>query len=238
MTREQNITGAHNPFCHFLSIAALQRDHILKALYLIDAFAQIESRPIKKIPLLRGRTVANLFFEPSTRTRTAFTLAATRLSADVLNIDVQTLALHKGESLLDTLATLESMRCDLFVVRHALSGAAEFIASRLPAHVALIDAGDGCHEHPTQALVDMYTISKHKPDWSRLSVALVGDIAHSRVASSNILALNCLGVPDIRVIGPATLVPPEIERRGVRVYHRLADGMRDVDVFKALRLQT
>lgn len=236
----QAIRGSEerNVFTKFLSIAALKKDHILEILRLIDAFVQIENRAIKKVPLLRGRTVANLFFEPSTRTRTAFTLAATRLSADVLNVDTQSLALNKGESLLDTLATLENMSCDLFVVRHSLSGAAQFIASHMPPHISVINAGDGCHEHPTQALVDMYTISRHLPEWKSISVALIGDVAHSRVARSDILALSRLGVSDIRVVAPATLVPYGIENFGVKVYHNMEQGLRNVDVVVALRLQT
>lgn len=232
-----NLGGAR-AFTNFLSIAALERSHILRILKLIEAFVQIENRPVKKVPLLRGRTVANLFFEPSTRTRTAFTMAATRLSADVLNIDVQNLALNKGESLLDTLATIENMRCDLFVVRHGLSGAAEFIASHTPPEVSIVNAGDGCHEHPTQALVDMYTISRRLPEWSKLSVALIGDIAHSRVARSDMLALSLLGVRDVRAIAPDTLIPKGVEKMGVKVFRDIKEGLRDVDVVIALRLQT
>ncbi|MDD9818196.1 MAG: aspartate carbamoyltransferase catalytic subunit [Gammaproteobacteria bacterium] len=222
---------------HFLSITGLRREHLEEILELAVSFTETGQRAVKTIPLLRGRTIANLFFEPSTRTQTTFELAAKRLSADVINIDARNSATNKGESLLDTLKTLEAMRCDMFVIRHPHSGAAHFIASRVSPRVSVINAGDGCHAHPTQAMVDAFTILRHKPSPASLRVALVGDIAHSRVARSEIEALRLLGVREIRVIGPKTLIPRGIEGMGVRVHHDLATGLRGVDVIMPLRLQ-
>ena len=189
------------------------------------------------MPLLRGKTIVNLFFEASTRTRTTFELAAKRLSADVLNLNINYTATVKGESLLDTLRNLEAMYTDMFVVRHADSGAAQFIAKHVAPHVSVINAGDGRHAHPTQAMLDVFTIRRHKPDFSKLCVAIVGDIMHSRVARSQILALNTLGAGEVRVVGPKTLIPIEVERLGVRVFHDIAQGLKDVDVVIMLRLQ-
>ena len=192
---------------------------------------------MKKVPLLRGKTITNLFFESSTRTRTTFELAAKRLSADVLNLNISTSATSKGESLLDTLHNLEAMYCDMFVVRHASSGAAHFIAKHCAPHISVINAGDGSHSHPTQAMLDMLTIRQHKGDFTPLRVAIVGDILHSRVARSQILALNTLGVSEVRVIGPRTLLPYDARSLGVHVYHDLIAGITDVDVVIMLRLQ-
>jgi aspartate carbamoyltransferase catalytic subunit len=189
------------------------------------------------VPLLRGKTVVNLFFEPSTRTRTTFELAAKRLSADVLNLNIDSSSTSKGESLQDTLHTLEAMHCDMFVIRHANSGAAHFIATQVAPHVRVINSGDGRHAHPTQALLDMFTIRRHKPDFRRLRVAIVGDVAHSRVARSEIHALRALDVAEIRVVGPRTLIPAGIESMGVRVFNDLEAGIRDADVIVMLRLQ-
>jgi aspartate carbamoyltransferase catalytic subunit len=202
-----------------------------------ESFTGVKDRSIKKVPLLRGKTVANLFFEPSTRTRTTFELAAKRLSADVLNIAMSTSATTKGESLLDTLRNLEAMHVDMFVVRHAQSGAAHFIAQQVAPHVSIINAGDGRHAHPTQAMLDVFTIRRHKPDFGSLTVAIVGDIKHSRVARSQIHALNTLLTGEVRVIAPQTLLPAEVESLGVRVFHSLDEGLRDADVVIMLRLQ-
>ena len=163
---------------HFLSIEGLNKPLLQTILDYAESFATVGERPIKKIPLLRGKTIANLFFEPSTRTRTTFELAAKRLSADILNLNISTMATSKGEILSDTLHTLEAMHCDMFVVRHANSGAAHYITSQVASHISVINAGDGRHEHPTQAMLDMFTIRQHKKDFTKLSVAIVGDVLH------------------------------------------------------------
>jgi len=222
---------------HFLTIEGLSRDMLTSILDTAESFTSVKDRSIKKFPLLRGKTVANLFFEPSTRTRTTFELAAKRLSADVLNIAMSTSATTKGESLLDTLRNLEAMHVDMFVVRHAQSGAAHFIAQQVAPHVSIINAGDGSHAHPTQAMLDVFTIRRHKPDFGALSVAIVGDIRHSRVARSQIHALNTLLTGEVRVIAPQTLLPADVETLGVKVFHSLNEGLRDVDVIIMLRLQ-
>ena len=222
---------------HFLTTEGLDRQILANILDYAESFAGVSGRAVKKVPLLRGKTVANLFFEASTRTRTTFELAAKRLSADVLNVNIATSATNKGEALQDTLHTLEAMHCDLFVVRHGNSGAAHFIAGQVADNVHVINAGDGRHAHPTQAMLDLFTMRRHKPDFESLRIAIVGDIAHSRVARSNIHALNTLGVSDIRVIAPKTLVPVAIESLGVRVFHDLDAGLSDVDVISMLRLQ-
>ncbi len=222
---------------HFLTIEGLRREMLVGLLDTAESFAEVTERSVKKVPLLRGKTIVNLFFENSTRTRTTFELAAKRLSADVININAQTSATSKGETLLDTLRNLEAMHCDMFVVRHPDSGAAHFIARHAAAHVSVINAGDGRHAHPTQALLDMFTIRRHKQDFHPLIVAIVGDVLHYRVARSQIHALSTLGVQEIRVIAPRTLVPPMPEALGVHVYHDLDQGLRDVDVIIMLRLQ-
>jgi len=222
---------------HFLTIEGLPRDMLVSILDTAESFTSVKDRSIKKVPLLRGKTVANLFFEPSTRTRTTFELAAKRLSADVLNIAMSTSATTKGESLLDTLRNLEAMHVDMFVVRHAQSGAAHFIAQQVAPHVSIVNAGDGRHAHPTQAMLDVFTIRRHKPDFGDLTVAIVGDIRHSRVARSQIHALNTLLTGEVRVIAPQTLLPADVETLGVKVFHSLNEGLRDVDVIIMLRLQ-
>jgi aspartate carbamoyltransferase catalytic subunit len=222
---------------HVLSIEGLPRALLLALLDAAESFAGVGDRAVKKVPLLRGKTIANLFFEPSTRTRTTFELAAKRLSADVLNISIETSSARKGESLLDTLRNLEAMHCDMFVVRHPHSGAAHFIASHVEPHVRVVNAGDGQHAHPTQALLDIFTIRRLKPDFSNLIIVIVGDIAHSRVARSDIHALNILSVAELRVVGPRTLIPPGIEALGVRVFYDLKAGLRDVDIVIMLRVQ-
>lgn len=223
---------------HFLTVEGLKRQTLTDILDLAESFATVDAQSVKKVPLLRGKTIANLFFESSTRTRTTFELAAKRLSADVLNINIQTSATTKGESLLDMLHNLEAMHCDMFVVRHADSGAAHFIARHVAPHVSVVNAGDGRHAHPTQGMLDMFTIRRHKgADFGKLRVAIVGDIMHSRVARSQIHALNILGVGELRVIAPKTLVPPEAGALGVHVFHDMARGLKDVDVVIMLRLQ-
>lgn len=222
---------------HFLTTEGLDRDTLTHILDTAEGFMGASDQGLKKVPLLRGRTVANLFFENSTRTRSTFELAAKRLSADVLNIDIQRSATAKGESLLDTLNNLQAMLCDMFVVRHAESGAAHFIAQHVEPHVSVINAGDGRHAHPTQAMLDMFTIRRFKGDFTQLSVAIVGDILHSRVARSQIHALKMLGVPDIRAVGPTTLLPEELSELGVSIYRDMASGLADVDVAIMLRLQ-
>ena len=227
----------HGRLKHFLTIEGLPRSLLLDILNRAESFSGVGERAVKKVPLLRGKTIANLFFEPSTRTRTTFELAAKRLSADVLSLNIASSATRKGESLLDTLRTLEAMHCDMFIVRHADSGAAHYIASRVAPGVSVINGGDGRHAHPTQAMLDLYTIRKHKGDFSQLRVAIVGDILHSRVARSEIHALSIIGVNEIRVIGPRTLIPRDIQTLGVHVFHNLAAGIAGADVIIMLRLQ-
>ena len=222
---------------HFLSIKNISKELFTEILERAESFQPLGAREIKKLPLLRGKTVANLFFEPSTRTRTTFELAAKRLSADVINIDIQTSATKKGESLKDTLRTLESMQTDIFIVRHPESGAANFIAGLVGDHVSVINAGDGRHEHPTQAMVDIFTILRHKNNLRDLIVSIVGDVNHSRVARSEIHALKMIGVKEIRVVGPKTLIPDQIEEIGVKPFFRLEAGIEGADVVMALRLQ-
>lgn len=222
---------------HFLSIEGLKRSMLVEILDLAESFAGVTEQSVKKVPLLRGKTIVNLFFEASTRTRATFELAAKRLSADVLNINIDTSSTVKGETLLDTLQNLEAMYCDMFVVRHADSGAAHFIAEHVLPHVHVINAGDGSHAHPTQAMLDMFTIRRVKGEFAPLTVAIVGDILHSRVARSQIHALTTLGVNEVRVIAPKTLIPKEVETLGVHVYHDLRQGLRGADVVIALRLQ-
>ena len=227
----------HGQLRHFLTIEGLKKSLLTEIMDRAEQFSSISSRQVKKVPLLRGKTIMNLFFENSTRTRTTFELAAKRLSADVMSLNISTSATTKGESLLDTLHNLEAMHTDMFVVRHNQSGAAEFIAQHVAPHVSVINAGDGCHAHPTQAMLDMFTIRRHKQHFPDLTVAIVGDILHSRVARSQIQALATLGVGEIRVIGPKTILPSDCQSLGVHVYHDMASGLADVDVVIMLRLQ-
>jgi len=222
---------------HFLSLDGLPRALLTEILDTADSFLEVGARAVKKVPLLRGKTVCNVFFENSTRTRTTFELAAKRLSADVITLNVSTSSTSKGETLTDTLRNLEAMAADMFVVRHADSGAAHFIAEHVCPDVAVINGGDGRHAHPTQGMLDMLTIRRHKGSFENLKVAIVGDILHSRVARSNITALKTLGCPDIRVIAPRTLLPVGIEQFGVRVFSDMHTGLEDVDVVIMLRLQ-
>lgn len=223
---------------HFLTIDGLSRELLIEILDRAEGFLGVAQQSVKKVPLCRGKVIANLFFENSTRTRTTFELAAKRLSADVLNLNISTSATAKGETLLDTLRNLEAMHVDMFVVRHATSGAAHFIAAHANTHVSIVNAGDGRHSHPTQGMLDMFTIRRHKPDFAALRVAIVGDILHSRVARSQILALTTLGVAEIRVIAPRTLLPAQVEETfKVRAFHDLREGVRDADVIIMLRIQ-
>ena len=227
----------HGELVHLLSIEGLPRDVIHHILDTAGTFLSVNDREVKKVPLLRGKSVFNLFFENSTRTRTTFEIAAKRLSADVLNLDIARSSAAKGESLLDTIANLSAMHADMFVVRHGESGAPYLIAKHCAPHVHVVNAGDGRHAHPTQGLLDMYTIRHFKQDFTQLTVAIVGDIVHSRVARSDIHALTILGVPEIRAVGPKTLVPGDLREMGVRVCHDMSEGIRGADVIIMLRLQ-
>lgn len=222
---------------HFITTEGLSKALLTEIIETADSFADMSAQQVKKVPLLRGKTVVNLFFESSTRTLSTFELAAKRLSADVLNLNISTSSTSKGETLKDTLQTLEAMHSDMFVVRHSDSGAAHFIAEHVTPNVAVINAGDGRHAHPTQAMLDMLTIKRHKGDFSPLVVAIVGDILHSRVARSQIHALRTLGAAEIRVIAPTTLLPRNIEALGVKVFTNMQAGLKDADVVIMLRLQ-
>ena len=228
---------ANGALAHLLTLEGLPRAIILHILDTAASFVSVAEREVKKVPLLRGISVFNLFFESSTRTRTTFEIAAKRLSADVINLNIGTSSTSKGESLLDTVDNLSAMQADMFVVRHAQSGAAHLIARHAGAHQHVINAGDGRHAHPTQGLLDAYTIRHYKKDFTALSVAIVGDILHSRVARSLVHALNILGTPDVRVVGPQTLLPAGVESLGVRVFHDMRKGLAGADVVVMLRLQ-
>ncbi|MFO0472939.1 MAG: aspartate carbamoyltransferase catalytic subunit [Pseudomonadota bacterium] len=237
LSRRNPQLNRHGELIHLLSIEGLPKAVLLQLLDTAGTFLSVNDREVKKVPLLRGKSVFNLFFENSTRTRTTFEIAAKRLSADVLNLDIARSSTAKGESLLDTIANLSAMHADMFVVRHSESGAPYLIAQHCAPHVHVVNAGDGRHAHPTQGLLDMYTIRHYKRDFSKLTVAIVGDIVHSRVARSDIHALTTLGVPEIRAVGPRTLVPGDLRDMGVRVCHDMAEGIRDADVIIMLRLQ-
>ncbi len=222
---------------HFITTEGLSRELLTEILDTADSFINTQHRSVKSVPLLRGKTVVNLFFENSTRTRSTFELAAKRLSADILNLDIARSATSKGETLMDTLWNLEAMHSDMFVVRHSDSGAAHFIASQVTPNVAIINAGDGRHAHPTQAMLDMLTIRRHRGQIEGQVVAVVGDILHSRVARSQIYALQTLGAAEIRVIAPRTLLPADIEAMGAKPYYDMQQGLMDCDVVVMLRLQ-
>ena len=222
---------------HLLTIEGLPKKILTQILDTAETFVSVAERDIKKVPLLRGKTVCNIFFENSTRTRTTFEIAAKRLSADVINLNVGTSSQSKGETILDTVDNLIAMHADMFVVRHGQSGAAHFIAQHVPDNISVINAGDGRHAHPTQGLLDVFTVRRYKPDMHNLRVALVGDVLHSRVARSEIHALTTLGVPEVRVIAPKTLLPAGVEKLGVQVFHDMKAGLKDVDVIMMLRLQ-
>ena len=228
---------------HLLTLEGMPKEQLL---YILDTAKQFVSvtapnREVRKVPLLRGKSVFNLFFENSTRTRTTFEIAANRLSADVINLDIPTSSTSKGESLMDTIDNLIAMQADIFVVRHNISKAPIEIANHVPEHVHVINAGDGSHQHPTQGLLDAYTIRHFKKDFTKLKVAIIGDILHSRVAKSNIHALTTLGCNDIRAIGPESLLPSDLAKDlnalGVKIYHKVEDGITDADVVMTLRIQ-
>ena len=224
---------------HLLTLEGLPQETLLQILDTAKQFVSVTNpdREVKKVPLLRGKSVFNLFFENSTRTRTTFEIAAKRLSADVINLDIQTSSTSKGESLLDTVDNLVAMQADIFVVRHKTTGAPIEIAKHLPSHVHVINAGDGTNQHPTQGLLDLFTMRHFKQDFSKLKVAIIGDIIHSRVAKSNIYGLSTLGCKDIRVIGPESLLPSDLDLQGVRVFHNIAKGIEGADVVMTLRIQ-
>jgi aspartate carbamoyltransferase catalytic subunit len=236
MNANPQLDGAGN-LEHLLSMEGLPAAMITRILDTAAQFVSVNEREVKKVPLLRGKSIFNVFFENSTRTRTTFEIAAKRLSADVINLNIGASSTAKGESLLDTVYNLQAMDADMFVVRHAQSGAPHLIARHVKPGVHVINAGDGRHEHPTQGLLDMYTIRHFKKDFRLLRVAIVGDMMHSRVARSQIHALTTLGAPEVRVIGPRTLIPADVERLGVKVYYDMAQGLKDVDVVVMLRLQ-
>ncbi len=217
-----------------LGIEELTSEEIYFILDTAKSFRQILDRPIKKVPTLRGKTVANLFFEPSTRTRISFELAAKRLNADVVSFSSATSSVVKGESLLDTVKNIMAMRVDCFVVRHSTPGVPHLLAKNLP--VSIINAGDGSHEHPTQALLDLYTIREKKGKIQDLQVVIIGDITHSRVARSDIWALGKLGAK-VRICGPPTFIPPQIDKTGVKVFYSVEEAIRGVDVVMMLRIQ-
>jgi len=226
---------------HLLTTEGIPKALMLRILDRAKTFLDpANPKEVVNAPLLDGRSVFNLFFENSTRTRTTFEIAAKRLSADVVNLNVQASSTAKGESLLDTIDNLAAMKADMFVVRHGQSGAPTLIAkhiNKVAPHIRVMNAGDGRHAHPTQALLDAFTIRHFKGEFQHLRVAIVGDILHSRVARSNIHALTTLGVPEIRAIGPRTLLPPGLKELGLQVYTDLLEGLRDVDVVLTLRLQ-
>jgi aspartate carbamoyltransferase catalytic subunit len=239
----------HNPqlnaageLVHLLTLEGLPADVIRRILDTAVPFTSIAKREVKKVPLLRGKAVFNLFFENSTRTRTTFEIAAKRLSADVINLNIGVSSTTKGETLLDTVDNLVAMNADMFVVRHAQSGAPHLIATHLNrtrrTHVHVVNAGDGRHAHPTQGLLDLFTIRHYKKDFRNLTVAIVGDVLHSRVARSLIHGLTTVGTPDVRAIGPQTLLPTALPALGVRVFNDMRAGLKDCDVVVMLRLQS
>ncbi len=240
MSRNPQLNAA-GALTHLLTLEGLPPPVIRHILDTAEPFVGIAEREVKKVPLLRGKAVFNLFFENSTRTRTTFEIAAKRLSADVINLNIGASSTTKGETLLDTVDNLVAMDADLLVVRHAQSGAPHLIAAHLNAagrgHVHVVNAGDGRHAHPTQGLLDLYTIRHFKGDLTRLTVAIVGDLLHSRVARSLIHGLTTLGTPEVRVIAPRTLLPARVEALGVRVFEDMRAGLRDADVVVMLRLQ-
>ena len=218
-----------------LGIKELSVEEINLILDTAAGFKDVLGRDIKKVPALRGKTTVNLFFEPSTRTRTSFEVAAKRLSTDVINFSVPTSSVVKGESLIDTALTVQALGADFIIIRHASSGVPHLLAKHLNASV--INAGDGTNEHPTQALLDAFTIQEKKgKDIASLEIAIVGDIMHSRVAKSNIYCLTALGAR-VRLIGPPTLIPENLKAMGVSIFHSMEDGLRDVDVLIMLRIQ-
>ena len=248
MTNQKNSSSVNQfnkegKLTHLLTLEDMPKDQILYILNTAKQFVSVTApnREVKKVPLLRGKSVFNLFFENSTRTRTTFEIAANRLSADIINLDIPTSSTSKGESLMDTIDNLVAMQADIFVVRHNISRAPIEIANHVPDYVHVINAGDGSHQHPTQGLLDVYTMRHFKKDFSKLKVAIIGDILHSRVAKSNIHALTTLGCNDIRAIGPESLLPSDLAKDlsslGVKIFHKIEDGIKDADVVMTLRIQ-
>ena len=217
-----------------LGLETLSADEIGLILETADSFKEISQRPIKKVPTLRGQTIVLFFFEPSTRTRTSFELAAKRMSADIVNIQTSASSLTKGETLRDTARNIEAMKVNIIIMRHSSSGAPQLLAESVSP--SIINAGDGSHEHPTQGLLDIFTIKEHKKKIAGLNVSIIGDIAHSRVARSNIWGLTKLGA-NVTVCGPATLMPPEIEKLGVKVTYDIKEAIEGADVINMLRIQ-
>ena len=217
-----------------LDLYDLSRDEILHILNTAEEFKKVSQRNVKKVPALRGRTVVNLFVEPSTRTRVSFELAEQRLSADIINMNADVSSFRKGETLLDTLKNIQALQADIVVMRHQATGAPNFLAREL--NMGVVNAGDGAHSHPTQALLDIFTIREKKGRIEGLNVVIVGDILHSRVARSNVWGLIKLGA-NVTFAGPATLVPREFEKIGVRVCHNLKDALAEADVINLLRIQ-
>ena len=232
-----NIQLKNGQLQHLLCIEGLSRQIIDEIFVRADSFLDLKNNNVKKTDLLSGKTICNLFFENSTRTRTTFEIAAKKLSADVINLNVSTSSQSKGESILDTINNLIAMHADMFVIRHNQSGAAHFIAKNIDQNIKVVNAGDGYHSHPTQGLLDAFTIRHYKKDFKNLKIAIIGDIKHSRVARSEINALNILGVPEIRVIAPQTLMPFGVKDLGVIPFDNLDHGVKDVDVIMMLRLQ-
>ena len=222
---------------HLLTLDGLPARILTQILDTAESFISVGTGEVKKVPLLRGKAIFNIFFENSTRTRTTFEIAAKRLSADVVNLNIGASSQSKGETLLDTVANLSAMQADMFVVRHSAAGAAHLIARHVAPHISVVNAGDGRAAHPTQGLLDMYTLRHFKGPFHNLRVAIVGDILHSRVARSQIHALTTLGCPEVRVVAPRTLLPRDVESMGVHVYERIEEGIKDVDAVLMLRLQ-
>jgi aspartate carbamoyltransferase catalytic subunit len=222
---------------HLISTDDLNYESIIEIFDMAESFFKIGQRDIKKIPLLRGKTICNLFFENSTRTRTTFEIAAKRLSADVINLDIPTSSQSKGESIFDMVDNLIAMGTDIFVVRHPEAGVPNKIANHVASNIHIINGGDGSNAHPTQGLLDAFTIRKFKKNFSTLKIAIVGDIQHSRVAKSEINVLSTLGAKEIRVIGPKSLMPDNIDQLKVKVFHTMEEGLKDVDVVMMLRIQ-
>lgn len=217
-----------------IGLEYLSKEEIETILKVAESFKDVSTRSVKKVPALRGKTVVNLFFEPSTRTRTSFELAAKRLSADVLSFDVSTSSVSKGETIVDTAKNIEAMKVDCFIVRHSISGAPEIISKNVSSSV--INAGDGCHEHPTQALLDLFTVKEKFGKIKGIRISIIGDILHSRVARSNIWGFKKLGA-DVIVCGPPPLIPKDIEKTGVEVTYNIEKAMENVDIIYLLRLQ-
>ncbi len=226
--------GSNNKLIHLLNISNMSREQIYEILDLAEKYVDNKQ---KKYSDLEGKTIASLFFEPSTRTKTTFELASKRLSADFINIDISSSSTLKGESIVDMIKTLEAMSCDMFIVRHSISGTPHYIAKEVGAKISVINAGDGIHAHPTQAMLDMYTIRKYKKKFDNLKVAIVGDILHSRVAKSLITSLTILSVKNINIIGPKILMPENLKNLNVEYFESLEDGISECDVVIMLRLQ-